>query len=81
MQEQLILGNLDAQRDWGHARDYVYCMWLMLQQQIPADYVVGSGVNTSVRCDAPARSQRALPAARALQDNMWQSLGNFIGGH
>ena len=52
MQERLSLGNLDAQRDWGHARDYVTCMWLMLQQQRPADYVIGSGVNTSVRYDA-----------------------------
>ena len=53
VQERLSLGNLDAQRDWGHARDYVTCMWLMLQQQRPADYVIGSGVNTSVRCDTP----------------------------
>ena len=59
VQERLSLGNLDAQRDWGHARDYVTCMWLMLQQQRPADYVIGSGVNTSVRCDAPCRLQIA----------------------
>ena len=50
MQETLLLGNLDARRDWGHAQDYVYCMWLMLQQSEPVDYVIGSGVNTSVRC-------------------------------
>lgn len=49
MQDVLSLGNLDAQRDWGHARDYVYCMWLMLQQQRPADFVISTGVNTTVR--------------------------------
>ena len=50
MQETVSLGNLDAQRDWGHARNYVYCMWLMLQQLKAVDYIIGTGVNTSVRC-------------------------------
>jgi GDPmannose 4,6-dehydratase len=45
----LRLGNLDAMRDWGHARDYVEAMWLMLQQDVPDDYVVGTGVRYSVR--------------------------------
>jgi GDPmannose 4,6-dehydratase len=45
----LELGNLDAQRDWGHAKDYVRAMWLMLQQDKPDDYVVSSGRTTSVR--------------------------------
>jgi GDPmannose 4,6-dehydratase len=45
----LELGNLDASRDWGHARDYVRAMWLMLQQEQPGDYVVSSGRTTSVR--------------------------------
>lgn len=45
----LRLGNLDARRDWGHARDYVEGMWLMLQQDFPADYVLASGENHSVR--------------------------------
>ena len=45
-----MLGNLDAQRDWGHARDYVYCMWLMLQQEEPEDFVIGTGITTTVRC-------------------------------
>jgi GDPmannose 4,6-dehydratase len=43
------LGNLDAKRDWGHARDYVKAMWLMLQQNTPGDYVVATGRTTSVR--------------------------------
>lgn len=49
----LALGNLDAERDWGHARDYVEAMWLMLQQDEPDDYVIGTGVPHSVRdfCD------------------------------
>ena len=51
IQEVLCLGNLDAARDWGHARDYVCCMWLMLQQQQPADFVVSTGIITTVRCE------------------------------
>jgi GDPmannose 4,6-dehydratase len=46
---ELRLGNIDAKRDWGHARDYVRAMWLMLQQDRPGDYVVASGRTTSVR--------------------------------
>jgi GDPmannose 4,6-dehydratase len=49
LQERLYLGNLDAQRDWGHARDYAEGMWLMLQQQEPADYVLATGESHSVR--------------------------------
>jgi GDPmannose 4,6-dehydratase len=48
-QKNLQLGNLDAKRDWGHARDYVEAMWLMLQQEKPDDYVVATGRTTSVR--------------------------------
>jgi GDPmannose 4,6-dehydratase len=48
-QERLYLGNLDAQRDWGHAREYVRGMWLMLQQDQPDDYVLATGVTTRVR--------------------------------
>jgi len=46
---ELRLGNLDAQRDWGHARDYVHAMWLMLQQPEPDDYVIATGEAHSVR--------------------------------
>ena len=42
---QLALGNLDAKRDWGHARDYVEMMWMMMQQDTPDDYVVATGVS------------------------------------
>ena len=47
--DQLHLGNLDSQRDWGHARDYVEAMWLMLQQDEPDDFVIATGVMRSVR--------------------------------
>ncbi len=47
--KELRLGNIDAKRDWGHARDYVQAMWLMLQQDKPDDYVVATGVTTTVR--------------------------------
>jgi GDPmannose 4,6-dehydratase len=49
LQNKLYLGNLDAKRDWGHARDYVEAMWLMLQQDEPDDYVVATGETHSVR--------------------------------
>jgi GDPmannose 4,6-dehydratase len=49
MQECLYLGNLDAKRDWGHARDYVEAQWLMLQQREPEDFVIASGEQHSVR--------------------------------
>ena len=49
MQEKLYLGNLSAQRDWGHAKDYVRAMHLILQQDKPSDYVIATGVTTTVR--------------------------------
>jgi len=49
MQETLYLGNLDALRDWGHAKDYVEMQWLMLQQDKPIDYVIATGMQYSVR--------------------------------
>jgi GDPmannose 4,6-dehydratase len=47
--KELPLGNLEAKRDWGHARDYVRAMWLMLQQDAPGDYVVATGRTTTIR--------------------------------
>lgn len=49
MQESLYLGNLDAKRDWGHARDYVEMQWLMMQQDNPEDFVIATGVQFTVR--------------------------------
>jgi len=48
-QEVIELGNIDSKRDWGHAQDYVEAMWLMLQRETPEDYVISTGVTTSVR--------------------------------
>lgn len=48
-QEKLFLGNLNAKRDWGYAKDYVECMWLMLQQETPEDFVIATGETRTVR--------------------------------
>jgi GDPmannose 4,6-dehydratase len=57
LQEQLFLGNLDARRDWGHARDFVEAQWLMLQQPGPEDYVIATGEQHTVREFAQAAAQ------------------------
>jgi GDPmannose 4,6-dehydratase len=49
LQDTLYLGNLDAKRDWGHAKDYVEGMWRILQQDIPEDYVLATGITTPIR--------------------------------
>ncbi|MCY0536212.1 GDP-mannose 4,6-dehydratase, partial [Klebsiella pneumoniae] len=49
LQDKLYLGNLSAQRDWGHAKDYVEAMWLILQQDKAEDFVIATGVTTTVR--------------------------------
>jgi GDPmannose 4,6-dehydratase len=49
MQDKIFLGNLDARRDWGHAKDYVEGMWRILQQEVPEDYVLATGITTPVR--------------------------------
>ena len=49
LQDKFYLGNLDAQRDWGHAKDYVRMMWMILQADKPEDWVIATGVTTTVR--------------------------------
>jgi GDPmannose 4,6-dehydratase len=49
MQDTLYMGNIDSQRDWGHAKDYVEAMWLVLQQDEPEDFVISTGITTKVR--------------------------------
>ena len=49
LQDKLYLGNLDSKRDWGYARDYVECMWMMLQHDTPEDFVIATGVQHTVR--------------------------------
>jgi len=69
LQENLYIGNLDAKRDWGHARDYVEMQWLMLQQDKPEDYVIATGVQYSVR-------EFINAAAKELDMNIgWQGCG------
>ena len=63
LQDELVLGNLDAQRDWGFAGDYVEAMWLMLQQDVADDYVIATGETHSIRdfldaAFAPRRHRR-----------------------
>jgi GDPmannose 4,6-dehydratase len=59
---ELRLGNLDARRDWGYAGDYVKAMWLMLQREIPADYVIATGIEHSVReCVEVAFDHAGIP--------------------
>ncbi len=49
LQDKIYMGNIDAKRDWGHAKDYVRAMWLIMQQDQPEDYVIATGVTTSIR--------------------------------
>jgi GDPmannose 4,6-dehydratase len=69
LQDRLYMGNLDAKRDWGHAKDYVYMQWLMLQQPEPDDFVIATGRQYSVR-------QCIEEAARNLELHLqWQGSG------
>ena len=69
VQDQLHLGNLNARRDWGHARDYVEMQWMMLQQPGPEDFVIATGIQRSVRDFVDA-------AARVLDMNIrWEGEG------
>src|SRR5205823_6801943 len=70
LREQLRLGNLDAERDWGYAKDYVEAMWLMLQQDAPEDYVIATGESHSVRdCVEIAFDQAGVPIeGRIVED-------------
>ena len=75
LQDRLYLGNLDAKRDWGHARDYVEAQWLMLQQEKPEDFVIASGVQYSVR-DFVAAAARELG-----MEISWRGSGIDETGH
>jgi len=69
LEQCIYLGNLDARRDWGHARDYVLAQWLMLQQEIPEDFVIASGEQHSVR------EFLVRAAAHVGMDIQWQGAG------
>jgi GDPmannose 4,6-dehydratase len=82
LQECLFLGNLNAKRDWGHAKDYVEMQWLMLQQDEPEDFVIASGVQYSVRdfVDAAAK-EIGIPVVwqgEGLDEKGYDAKGNCI---
>lgn len=70
LQQRLFLGNLDALRDWGHARDFVRAMWLMLQQEEPEDYVIATGQQHSVREFVNVAAQRVGMSLRWEGDGL-----------
>jgi len=75
LQDRLYIGNLDALRDWGHARDYVEMQWLMLQQEEPVDYVIATGAQHSVR-------EAIELAARFLDIEVeWRGVGEAEKGY
>lgn len=82
LQDCLYLGNLDARRDWGHARDYVEMQWLMLQQDRPEDFVIATGVQYSVRdfVDAAANEIgiRIMWKGRGLDEKGYDQSGKCI---
>ncbi|MBI2745582.1 MAG: GDP-mannose 4,6-dehydratase [Burkholderiales bacterium] len=82
LQDRLYLGNLDAKRDWGHARDYVEAQWLMLQQDKPQDFVIATGVQHSVRYFVEAAAGELGIAVRwegaGVDEKGYDARGNCI---
>ena len=82
LQDRLYLGNLDAKRDWGHAKDYVEMQWLMLQQDIPEDFVIATGVQYSVRDFVNLAASKLNMTIRwegfGLEEKGYDSLGKCI---
>jgi GDPmannose 4,6-dehydratase len=78
LQEQMFMGNLDAKRDWGHAKDYVEGMWRILQQDIPEDFVLATGITTKVR-DFIRMSFEEVGIKIAFEGKDENELGRFDG--
>ncbi len=82
LQDCLFLGNLDAKRDWGHARDYIEMQWLMLQQEKPEDFVIATGVQYSVRDFVNAAAAEIGIAVEwrgaGVEEKGYDTLGNCI---
>jgi GDPmannose 4,6-dehydratase len=78
MQQQLFMGNLDAKRDWGHAKDYVEGMWRILQQDIPEDFVLATGITTKVR-DFIKMSFEEVGIKIAFEGKDENEIGRFNG--
>ena len=76
LQDSLFLGNLDAKRDWGHAKDYVQMQWLMLQQDKPEDFVIATGVQYSVR-DFVEQAAQILEMPIQWQGEKEQQIGKY----
>lgn len=77
LQDAVFLGNLDAKRDWGHAKDYVQAMWLILQQEQPEDYVIATGITTTVR-DFVKMSFRELGIEVAFEGKGTEEVGRVV---
>ena len=78
LQEKLYIGNLDAKRDWGHAKDFVEAQWLMLQQQKPEDFVIATGKQYSVR-DFINEATKNLDMKIEWRGNGLEEVGSFNG--
>jgi len=82
LQDCLYLGNLDAKRDWGHARDYIEAQWLMLQQDKPEDFVIATGIQYSVRDFVDASASELSMAVRwegkGVDEKGYDAAGNCI---
>jgi GDPmannose 4,6-dehydratase len=78
MQQQMFMGNLDAKRDWGHAKDYVEGMWRILQQDIPEDFVLATGITTKVR-DFIKMSFEEVGIKIAFEGEDENEIGRFNG--
>lgn len=77
LQDSVFLGNLDAKRDWGHAKDYVQAMWLILQQEQPEDYVIATGITTTVR-DFVRMSFKELGIEVAFEGKGVEEVGRVV---
>jgi GDPmannose 4,6-dehydratase len=78
LQDQMFMGNLDAKRDWGHAKDYVEGMWRILQQEIPEDFVLATGITTKVR-DFIKMSFAEVGIKIAFEGKDEKEIGRFNG--
>jgi GDPmannose 4,6-dehydratase len=82
LQDCLYLGNMDVKRDWGHARDYVEMMWMMLQQEAPEDFVIATGEQYTVRQFVNAAAEEmGMPLTwrgRALEEQAFDTRGRCV---